>query len=58
MGFENLTGGDAATFAIQLAMGFALAATVGLRTFLPLFAAGLLPRFVFMVLRLFFEWIA
>jgi hypothetical protein len=58
MGFENVTAGDAATFTIQLAMGFALAATVGLRTFLPLLAAGLLARFGYVDLGHSFEWIA
>src|SRR5947207_12278306 len=58
MGFETLTAGDAATFAIQLAMGFALAACVGLRTFLPLFAAGLLARFGYVDLGDSFEWMS
>jgi len=56
MGFENLTTGDAATFAVQLAMGFALAACVGLRTFLPLLAAGLLARFGYVDLGDHFGW--
>ena len=52
----DLTAGDAALFATQLAMGFALAATVGLRTFLPLLAAGLLARFGYVDLGSSFEW--
>ncbi|HUQ27718.1 MAG TPA: DUF4126 domain-containing protein [Usitatibacter sp.] len=42
----------------QLAMGFALAATVGLRTFLPLLAAGLLARFGYVNLGESFEWMS
>jgi hypothetical protein len=49
---------DAALFTLQLAMGFALAATVGLRTFLPLLAAGLLARFGYVDLGDHFEWMA
>ena len=49
---------DAALFATQLAMGFGLAATVGLRTFLPLLAAGLLARFGYVDLGNSFEWMA
>jgi hypothetical protein len=52
----NMTPGDAALLASQLAMGFALAATVGLRTFLPLLAAGLLARFGYVDLGNSFEW--
>ena len=44
--------------ATQLAMGFALAACVGLRTFLPLLAAGLLARFGYVDLGDKFEWMA
>lgn len=58
MGFENLTAGDAALFTVQLAMGFALAACVGLRTFLPLLAAGLLSRFGYVDLGDSFEWMS
>ena len=47
---------DAALLVTQLAMGFALAATVGLRTFLPLLAAGLLARFGYLDLGSSFEW--
>jgi hypothetical protein len=43
-------------FATQLAMGFALAATVGLRAFLPLFVAGLLARHGYVDLGPSFEW--
>lgn len=50
--------GDIALFATQLAMGFALAATVGLRTFLPLLAAGLLGRFGYVDLGHSFEWMS
>jgi hypothetical protein len=35
---------DLALLAVQLAMGFSLAATTGLRAFLPIFAAGLLAH--------------
>ena len=49
---------EAALFATQLAMGFALAATVGLRAFLPLLAAGLLARFGYVDLGHSFEWMA
>jgi hypothetical protein len=49
---------DAALFATQLAMGFALAATVGLRTSLPLLAAGLLARFGYVNLGDSFEWMS
>jgi hypothetical protein len=47
---------DALLLATQLAMGFALAACVGLRTFLPLLAAGLLARFGYVNLGDHFEW--
>lgn len=49
---------DAALFATQLAMGFALAATVGLRAFLPLLAAGLAARFGYVDLGHSFEWMS
>lgn len=49
---------DAALFATQLAMGFGLAATVGLRAFLPLFAAGMLARFGYVDLGKSFEWMS
>lgn len=45
-----------ALFATQLAMGFALAACVGLRAFLPLLAAGLLARFGYVNLGTSFAW--
>jgi hypothetical protein len=54
----DMTPADAALLATQLAMGFALAATVGLRTFLPLLAAGLLARFGYVELGDHFEWMA
>lgn len=47
---------DSALLATQLAMGFALAATVGLRAFLPLFVAGLLARQGYVELGPSFEW--
>jgi Domain of unknown function (DUF4126) len=47
---------DGFLFATQLAMGFALAATVGLRAFLPLFVAGLLARHGYVGLGESFEW--
>jgi hypothetical protein len=53
-----MTPEEALLFATQLAMGFALAATVGLRTFLPLLAAGLLARFGYVDLGHSFEWMA
>jgi hypothetical protein len=49
---------DAALLATQLAMGFALAACVGLRTFLPLLAAGVLARLGYVSLGDHFEWMA
>jgi hypothetical protein len=51
-----MTPEEALLFATQLAMGFALAATVGLRTFLPLLAAGLLGRFGYLELGDSFAW--
>ena len=51
-----MTAGDAALLVTQLAMGFALAATVGFRTFLPLLAAGLLGRLGYVDLGHSFEW--
>ena len=54
----DMTPGDAALLVTQLAMGFGLAATVGLRTFLPLLAAGLLARFGYVDLGSSFEWMA
>jgi hypothetical protein len=47
---------DTALFATQLAMGFALAACVGLRAFLPLLAAGLLARNGYVHLGDSFAW--
>lgn len=49
---------DAALLATQLAMGFALAACVGIRTFLPLLAAGILARLGYVSLGEHFEWMA
>ncbi len=49
---------DAALLASQLAMGFALAACVGLRTFVPLLAAGVLARLDYLPLGPHFEWMA
>jgi len=51
-----MTPADAGLFATQLAMGFALAACVGLRTFLPLLAAGLLARAGYVTMGPSFEW--
>jgi hypothetical protein len=51
-----MTPADAALFATQLAMGFALAACVGLRTFLPLLAAGLLARAGYVSMGASFAW--
>ncbi|HUL94575.1 MAG TPA: DUF4126 domain-containing protein [Usitatibacter sp.] len=53
-----MDGHDAALLATQLAMGFALAACVGLRAFLPLLAAGLLARAGYLPLGHGFEWMA
>jgi hypothetical protein len=47
---------DTALFVTQLAMGFALAACVGLRAFLPLLAAGLLARNGYVDLGDSFAW--
>jgi len=49
---------DAALLATQLAMGFALAACVGLRAFLPLLVAGALARSGYVELGHSFEWMA
>ena len=49
---------DTALLLTQLAMGFALAACVGLRTFLPLLAAGLAARAGYLPLGHGFEWMA
>jgi hypothetical protein len=49
---------DATLFATQLAMGFALAASVGLRAFLPLLVAGVLARHGYLALGHSFEWMA
>jgi Domain of unknown function (DUF4126) len=46
----------AGLFATQLAMGFALAASVGLRAFLPLFVAGVLARQGYLELGPSFQW--
>ena len=51
-----MTAADALLFTTQLAMGFALAACVGLRTFLPLLVAGLLARAGYVDLGPSFEW--
>jgi hypothetical protein len=48
--------GDSALLVTQLAMGFALAACVGLRTFLPLLGAGLLARAGYLTLGASFQW--
>ncbi|MGZ5034061.1 MAG: DUF4126 domain-containing protein [Usitatibacter sp.] len=45
-------------FATQLAMGFALAASAGLRAFLPLLAAGVLARQGYLTLGPSFAWMA
>lgn len=49
---------DMALFASQLAMGFALAASVGLRAFLPLFAAGLLAKLGYVQMGASFAWMS
>jgi len=54
----DMTPSDAALLASQLAMGFALAACVGLRTFLPLLAAGLLARTGHLELGQHFAWMS
>src|SRR5260221_3591360 len=53
---KRMTLNETALFATQLAMGFALAATVGLRAFLPLFVAGPLARPGYVDLGPSFEW--
>src|SRR5258708_4552810 len=53
---KRMTLNETALFATQLAMGFALAATGGLRAFLPLFVAGLLARHGYVDLGPSFEW--
>ena len=52
----SMDASDAILLVTQLAMGFALAATVGLRAFLPLFVAGLLARHGYVSLGESFEW--
>jgi hypothetical protein len=47
---------DAGLFATQLAMGFALAASVGVRAFLPLFVVGVLARQGYLALGASFQW--
>jgi hypothetical protein len=47
---------DLTLFATQLAMGFALAASAGLRAFLPLLAAGVLARHGYLTLGHSFQW--
>jgi hypothetical protein len=47
---------DTTLFVSQLAMGFALAACVGLRAFLPLFLAGLAARGGYVDLGASFQW--
>ncbi|HEX4781413.1 MAG TPA: DUF4126 domain-containing protein [Usitatibacter sp.] len=54
----DMTFNDAALLATQLAMGFGLAACVGLRTFLPLLAAGIAARTGHLALGHSFEWMA
>lgn len=49
---------DLTLFATQLAMGFALAASVGLRAFLPLLVAGVLARHGYLTLGHSFQWMA
>jgi hypothetical protein len=51
-----MTPSEAAIFLTQLAMGFALAATAGLRAFLPLLVAGLLARTGYIQLGHSFQW--
>lgn len=53
-----MTTAEGLLFLTQLAMGFALAACVGLRAFLPLFAAGVLARFGYVSLGDSFAWMA
>src|SRR5258708_12695567 len=52
----GMTPGDGGVVGTQLGMGFALAACVGLRTFLPLLAAGLLARAGYVTMGPSFEW--
>jgi hypothetical protein len=54
----DLNANDALLLLTQLAMGFALAACVGVRAFLPLLAAGVLARTGHLGLGQHFEWMA
>jgi hypothetical protein len=56
MGPMDMNG--AGLFATQLAMGFALAASVGVRAFLPLLATGVLARLGYLQLAPSFQWMA
>ena len=54
----SMTASEMALLATQLAMGFALAASAGLRAFLPIFVVGLLARQGYLELGASFEWMA
>jgi hypothetical protein len=54
----SMTASEWALAATQLAMGFALAASAGLRAFLPIFVVGLLARQGYLELGASFEWMA
>ena len=54
----SMTAGEMVLLATQLAMGFALAASAGLRAFLPIFVVGLLARQGYLDLGASFEWMA
>lgn len=54
----DMSANDAFLLATQLAMGFGLAACVGVRAFLPLLAAGVLARTGHLELGRHFEWMA
>src|SRR5437868_11306996 len=53
-----MSGNDALLILSQLAMGFALSATCGLRAFLPLFAASLLSHFGYVTFGASFAWMS
>ena len=53
-----MSGTDALLILSQLAMGFALSATCGLRAFLPLFAASVLSHFGYVTFGASFVWMS
>jgi hypothetical protein len=55
--YGDMTPNDAFVLATHLALGFSLAATCGLRAFLPLLAAGILARMGYVVVAPHFLWL-